>query len=47
MPKKYEIKSGRYKGMWHVRIYHGRGKYFHVGRYLTEKEADKAIEEIA
>lgn len=45
----YQSKSGKYKGMWHVRTYN-KGRYFHVGRVLTKKEADeiaaKIMEEI-
>jgi hypothetical protein len=42
--KLYQIKSGRYAGMYHVREYRGKGKYFHIGRYHTEQEARAAME---
>lgn len=42
-PCKYQIKSGRFAGMWHVRLYHN-GKYFHVGRFKSEQEADVAMQ---
>lgn len=41
--KKYRIGRGPYEGKWHVRIYISKGKYFHVGRFQTEEEADEAI----
>lgn len=42
-PCKYLIKSGRYEGMWHVRL-RCNGKYFHVGRFHTEAEANVAMQ---
>lgn len=44
--RKYQIKSGRYVGMWHVREYLGNQRYFHVGRYRTEDEAESAIKHL-
>ena len=48
-PTKYQIKSGPYAGMWHVRLYKslggGKARYFHVGRYHTESAADRAMDE--
>lgn len=38
----YKEKSGRFKGMYHVRTYHD-GKYKHVGRFKTKKEAEAAV----
>ena len=39
--KRYQSKTGRYAGMWHVRGYEN-GKYFHIGRYKTLEEAEEA-----
>lgn len=35
------IYYSNYFKKWHARIYH-RGKYFHVGRFATRKEAQSA-----
>lgn len=42
-PTYYQIKSGRFAGMYHVRVYISKGKYFHIGRFSTEREAKKAM----
>lgn len=42
-PRIYQIKSGRYAGMWHVRLYVSYGKYFHIGRFRNKSEADVAM----
>lgn len=44
MIKFYQVKSGKYIGMWHVRVYKS-GRYFHIGRYRTEKERDEAVKQ--
>ncbi len=44
--KLYQIKSGRYAGMYHVREYRGKGKYFHIGRYKTKEEAEIAMGQV-
>ena len=46
MTKMYQIKSGRFAGMYHVRQYLGKGRYFHIGRYQTIEEAMQAMEQI-
>lgn len=38
----YQIGSGRYQGMFHVRTYEG-GTRKHVGRYHSREEALKAV----
>lgn len=43
--KKYQCKSGKYAGMWHVRIYDS-GRYFHIGRFKTEEEANGRIDRL-
>lgn len=42
MIKGYQIKSGPYAGMWHLRDYI-KGKYTHVARVKTKREADELI----
>lgn len=44
--KMYQIKSGRFAGMWHVRIYKSYGKYFHVGRFKDKAEAEEAMRRV-
>ncbi len=42
----YQVKSGKFAGMYHVRNYLGKGKYFHIGRYKTKEEAEIAMEQV-
>lgn len=43
MTRMYEIKSGKYKGMWHVRDW-SDGKLTHIGRYKSKEAAEAAAE---
>jgi len=38
----YQSKKGKYKGMYHLRLYANK-KYFHVGRYKSKAQVEEKI----
>lgn len=46
MVRMYQSKTGKYKGLWHVREYF-RGKYIHIGRYKSKQEAERVLKDLS